>query len=87
MPPSLSYCVHIHLHDFPPWKGKHERRRQARLGGVGYKHMQACGVACGALHTSFRLTPLRRTSSMSRKVELFASTFRDSLWLQNNKLM
>ena len=31
--------------------------------------------------TSFSLTPLLCTSSMSRKVELFASTFRLSRWL------
>ena len=31
--------------------------------------------------TSFSLTPLLCTSSISRKVELFASTFRLSRWL------
>ena len=39
----------------------------------------------GPLHTSFKLTPLLRTSSMSLKVELFASTLRDSLWLHSRK--
>lgn len=59
--------------------------RQVYLGGDGHVHA-GTWIIIRPLHTSFKLTPLLRTSSMSRKVELFASTLRDSLWLHSSKV-